>query len=706
MRHYIIALSSTLAVIFGSAVAVSCDRGTDDPRPTPNNLATNFTIQGLENAPVTVLTADGQSFEVTLDAGGSATITPGRESTFTKLVSGSHEVLIGRRTGGDIVLNFDNTTGMVVLRPGEDGIVPVGTAAELALLEENRTGKFLQEADLDLTGINWKPICSPTRSDNGVSYTYDYSVYFKGEYDGGNHSIHNLTIDGGNAEGGQYYAGLFGSVGNLQDPGGAIRNLTIASGSVEGLNYCAAIVARICGGTVENCHNYATVHSKTQYAGGLVSQLLSYSTIENCTNRGAVTADSAEAGGIIQSSVAGTVRNCINWGTVTAAASAAGIVAVSNTTLIISCSNYGTVAATNTGAGGIVAVFGGGSNDRIEARMEGCLNEGTVRVAVTDGGGIAGHQQGGKIVNCENSGVVEYTGEAAKQNGGIGGIVGSCATGSEVTGCVNQAGAEIKNVYSTAGGIVGFVTEATISDCVNYDDISVADAVVGGIVGENRGNVNSSVNYGKISGKSRVGGIVGDNYSGVNTARVRFGHNFGEIRGEQFVGGIVGINYAICSASINEGLVVAAVEAAGGVNGGLAGPAGYALASVNKGRVEGANKVGGIAGSMNSKGLTEACYSIGAIKGENSGGICGFLEDADSKALNCYWSNYNGKGISAGISENVCYFDDGTTPAPGVTVGWPEATLANWAEGNGSSGAWWASLGQSGSKNYPQLFWE
>ncbi len=702
MKHLVFLSAS--ALILAATLAVSCNKGpVVDPKPpvvVVPDLTTTFTVTGLENADVTILSSDGQSFERTLDADGYTEIVPETEITFTKLVAGDDEILVGRRAGGDVTLNFDKTTGKVVLRTAVKSVIPIGTAAELMLLETVPHGlKFLQEDDIDLIGINWKPICSPTRSHNGVAYVYDYNIYFKGDYDGGGHSIHNLTIPESQK---QFYASLFGAIGSMQDTGGSVKNLTLASGSVYGLEYAAGIVGRICGGVIENCHNYATVRSETYYSAGVVGQVLAFSTVRDCTNYGAVSAGNIEAGGVVQYAVASTVENCENYGEVSADADAAGILATSNSTTIRGCVNYGLIISSNSSAGGICGTFGSPN-----ALLEKCVNNGTVRVAVTNGGGISGLQQGGIIKNCENNGVIEYTGTETLQNGGVGGIVGTAATGSELIECTNNAEAEIKNAYSRAGGIAGFTTEATVSNCVNLDDISVTYAAVGGIVGENRGNVNGSVNHGRISGESRVGGIVGENFSGMNSARVRICHNLGEVSGESFVGGVIGTNYAICSASVNEGRVIATGEAAGGLVGGLAGPAGYLLASYNTGRVEGADKVGGVAGSMNSNGLIEACYSVGALTGDsNMGGVCGYLEDADSKAVDCFWSNFNGKGIAAGNSTNVCYFDDGTTPAPGVTVGWPAESMTSWAIGNGEGGAFWKDLGEQGTRNYPQLFWQ
>jgi hypothetical protein len=275
-----------------------------------------------------------------------------------------------------------------------------------------------------------------------------------------------------------------------------------------------------------------------------------------------------------------------------------------------------------------------------------------------------------------------------------------------VVGCINHAEAEIRGAYGRVGGIAGFVNEATLNECINYDDIAVVNEVVGGIAGENRGNIANSENHGKISGLNRVGGIAGDNYAGVNVARIRFCLNMGEVNGDSFIGGIAGLNYAVCTASINRGRIAGTGECIGGIVGGLAGPVGYVLACYNEGSVAGGSKVGGLVGSSNLDGLIKASYSTGAVSGtKDTGGVCGFFEDEASSAEDCYWTGFNGKGVSYGYG-SALYFDDGTTPPAGVTTGWPETTLADWGVGDGSDSKWWKNLGTPGTKDYPELFWE
>jgi hypothetical protein len=688
-------MKKLLILSLGILMLASCKKTDGPDGPDPNGQATTFTVQGLEGADVKLLTADGQEFEATFDAGGklSLAISAEEELVFTKLIAGGNEVLIGRKSGGDIAFKYDG--GKVAFREPAGGFVPIDIVQELMLIDEVRSGDYLQQADLDLTGINWNAICRPPLNAEGFN---DYSVYFKGNYDGGNHNIHNLTIDRPQDN----YTALFGAIGEMNDKGGSVSNLTIASGSVTGFRYCASIVGRIAGGTVTNCANHAAVNSTEIGAGGVVGQLFSFSTMENCENHGKVTVARNEAGGVVHSAVASTIVNCRNYGEVEGPDGVGGIIITSNGTTIKECTNYGTVTASGSSVGGISAAFG--SPDAI---IENCVNEGTVRVGVSNGGGIAGIQADGKIIGCENKGIVEYTGDGQIQTGGIGGIVGSCTQGGEIEACTNNADSEIRNAYSRVGGIAGLLNESTVTQCTNNADIKVSRSVVGGIVGDNRGAVVYCYNYGDISGTNRVGGIVGDNYS--DACQIRFCVNYGNVTStaetESFVGGIVGTSYGTTSASVNEGRVVGA-SYTGGICGGLSSPACHIVACYNKGYVQGADKVGGVAGSVNNDGMITASYSVGTISGtSNVGGICGYFEDELSQVYDCYWANYDGKGVSAGHG-TAYYFEDGTTPAAGVATGWPEATVQGWGIGDGTDKNWWKSLGTKGTTDYPKLFWE
>ena len=150
----------------------------------------------------------------------------------------------------------------------------IGSAAQLAylakLVNEGNSfqGKFIRlKNDIRL---NDKDV--PTAEDNPVAWT-PIGVYvdgstkdkpFSGTFDGNGHAITGLYIN--NAA---QYQGLFGNIST----GGVVKNLAVAGRVIAtGQNNVGGIVARLSGGTVQNCGFYGAVTAGTSNAGGVVGQ--------------------------------------------------------------------------------------------------------------------------------------------------------------------------------------------------------------------------------------------------------------------------------------------------------------------------------------------------------------------------------------------------------------------------------------------------
>lgn len=87
---------------------------------------------------------------------------------------------------------------------------------------------------------------------------------FSGTFDGNGHAITGLYIN--NAA---QYQGLFGNIST----GGVVKNLAVAGRVIAtGQNNVGGIVARLSGGTVQNCGFYGAVTAGTSNAGGVVGQ--------------------------------------------------------------------------------------------------------------------------------------------------------------------------------------------------------------------------------------------------------------------------------------------------------------------------------------------------------------------------------------------------------------------------------------------------
>ena len=236
-----------------------------------------------------------------------------------------------------------------------------------------------------ITVTDWTPI-GQKGSDNKFAGTFDGN--------GQTVTINRINSSLGSAFGG--YAGFFGAV-----KGATIKNLTV-DGTITGADV-AGIVARMDGGTVENCVNKATVTGTRKAAGIVViTKGSGEATIQNCKNYGPIQSTGDRAGGIINLIELKTkVLNCTNSGSVTsevtATYGAGGIVAWTSCAdfTISGCVNTANVTAKGA-AGGIVGGVGGDSNADRTGTIGGCKNSGGVEVVAgannsnMDAGGIVG----------------------------------------------------------------------------------------------------------------------------------------------------------------------------------------------------------------------------------------------------------------------------------------------------------------------------
>jgi hypothetical protein len=132
---------------------------------------------------------------------------------------------------------------------------------------------------LDLTGLDWEPIGSP-------------SLPFSGVFDGGGYEITGLSVSGGE------YVGFFGVLA-----GATVKNLSLKDVLIQAAgdtSYAGGLAGEMRGGLVERCAISGTVQAGTgQYAGLLAGHLSGQTDtrILLCGAEGHVTAD--YAGGLI-----------------------------------------------------------------------------------------------------------------------------------------------------------------------------------------------------------------------------------------------------------------------------------------------------------------------------------------------------------------------------------------------------------------------
>lgn len=186
----------------------------------------------------------------------------------------------------------------------------------------------------------------------------------------------------------------------------------------------------------------------------------------------------------------GNVSNCISRVDIEATGNnIGGIVGGEYAGDVTDCENYGNIKGDNY-VGGITSMWG---------KIVNCKNHGRI-IGTSYIGGISGRYAGAE--NCQNHGEVGNSTTTY-----AGGIIGQ-ATTKVINKCINYG---IVNANSSAGGIVGEPSNAIIMNCINTADVKVESERVGGIVGyaSDFETTINCYNYGNISGKQHVAGILG-----------------------------------------------------------------------------------------------------------------------------------------------------------------------------------------------------
>ena len=255
----------------------------------------------------------------------------------------------------------------------------------------------------------------------------------------------------------------------------AVRNLTVSGTvSVSGSSYIGGVVGRNNGGTIENCHNTATVSESGSGNDIRIGGVVGWNdkgTVKNCSNTGKVSGEGSVGGVVGENSGIGTVANCYNTGEVSGDDNPAGGVVGENGGTVENCSNTGKV----SGTGGMQAPAGGvvGQN---RGTVENCYNTGEVSGSGSGGsaGGVVGWNSGsGTITNCYNTGSVSGSWY-------IGGVVGNNFGG--VTNCYNTGSV---SGSSLIGGVVGWNNDGTVANC--YYEKGKAGFGIGGPTASNTG---------------------------------------------------------------------------------------------------------------------------------------------------------------------------------------------------------------------------
>ena len=218
---------------------------------------------------------------------------------------------------------------------------------------DGRTATKHEGACAKLTAdIDMSTVCSASVG-TWVPISPSYAISWSGTFDGDNHNISHLYIDGN-----EKYQGLFGYIHS-----GTIKNITFDQVTVKSSNeYTGTAVGRAnYNSTLQGIIvNSGTVDGAV-YTGGIAG-FLSEASIKACCNKASVSGSEYVGGICGKSSEAITVSDCSNYASVTGKDCVGGIIGSILNNDITYCANYGDVAGF-TSIGGIVGFFAGQKMD-------------------------------------------------------------------------------------------------------------------------------------------------------------------------------------------------------------------------------------------------------------------------------------------------------------------------------------------------------
>ena len=289
----------------------------------------------------------------------------------------------------------------------EDDPYLITTAEGLSAITDDLSACYRLDADIDLTGVDWMPIGSFTHTgdenadENADPDRPDAADAFSGIFDGGSHTISNLTVD----QPERYAVGLFGCIADAH-----IFNLTLDGATVDGSMMAGAVAgyaynSRLTAVSLTGS-NYITGHNTDARSAEMIGGILGRgkdSLVDSCAARANVTLpDTARNAGILCGDMeTSSVINGYATGTLTAGNDCYGLGAISG-------SGFGSEEFTNCTAENVRITVGG------NARMVGGLTgyaggyeDETYNVAVT------------AVTRCTVNGVEIATGEDAERVGGL-----------------------------------------------------------------------------------------------------------------------------------------------------------------------------------------------------------------------------------------------------------------------------------------------
>ncbi|HNW04506.1 MAG TPA: GLUG motif-containing protein [Oscillospiraceae bacterium] len=459
----------------------------------------------------------------------------------------------------------DHTTAVT---PDDDDVYTVTTAEELAWVAaqaNSSPSEFYGSTvelggDIDLSDHFWVPI-----SNDGFP--------FQGDFDGNDHTISGLTIDGS-----MQLAGLFGRMGS-----GTIQDVTLEDVSID-----------------------VTYNDQNGYVGGIAG--FSGGLLKNCSVEGEVSLSSsnyyAYCGGLVGISAEGSIESCSVSGSVTAA-----------------------MEKTDTHCGGLVGhIYNGSVSD--------CFSDADVGESADSIGGLVGKLSGTPVTGCRATGAVSngfsflppFTGGLIGYAiGGSGIFIEDCHASGDVTQGTDGG---------VVGGFTGACAGYTVSGCSATGDVSGGNET-GGFTGRNEGTITDSYATGSAAAggsdlNSVCGGFVGYNGAGAVTKC----YAIGDAEGGQ-TGGFAG--WVCSGSSVSLSYAAGTVTGNYSAGGFACNVGGSISDCYSTGDVTGETYAGGFVSNSWSGAAETNCYSVGDADVTGSSDPGGFVGKNQGSDTNCYW---------------------------------------------------------------------
>ena len=287
-----------------------------------------------------------------------------------------------------------------------------------------------------------------------------------------------------------------------------------------------------------------------------------------------------------------------------------GVMAGTNNGAIVDSYVTGEVEGRVRDAGGMVSINAGSiSGSYADAAVSGVVNIAGGLVAVNYG----------EIRDSYATGNVSCSGRVA---GGLAALSFGEVSGSYATGDV--AGNDL------VGGLVG-LNQGPITGSYATGVVAGQGDDIGGLAGVNYRPITNSYSEAKVTGRHRIGGLVGINR---NNGEIVASYAEGMVSGDIGAGGLAGWN----DGKINGSYASSAVTGEDDIGGLVGKNNGPVTVSYATGRVSASHRVGGLVGDNNNAGTISSSYSssevlgsddVGGLVGENQGAIRGSYAQGD-----------------------------------------------------------------------------